>query len=230
MLKKDLKLKTQKLRKKGRTLNEIVKLLAVSKSTVSYWCKGIKLSEELKNNIEKNHILKTRAGRLLGAEMNKNKKLEALRVSSQFGKDFIKNINKRELGIVATALYWSEGAKADRTSGFQFVNSDPQMILIIKKFLNEILGVSNDDLVCSIQINEVHKDRIKKVLSFWKNLLHLRDSQIRNPYFVRTKALKVYENHNKYYGICRLMVRRSTILKYKMIGLIEALKADILSG
>jgi hypothetical protein len=92
------------------------------------------------------------------------------------------------------------------------------------------LGISKRDLVCSIQINKIHENRIEKVLSFWKKLLQLPGDQFRKPYYVSTKVAKVYDNYDDYYGICRLVVRRSMNLKYRMIGLIKAMKEDILSA
>ena len=68
------------------------------------------------------------------------------------------------------------------------------------------------------------------VLNFWKKLLHLRNSQFRKPYYVNTKVSKVYDNYENYYGICRLIVRKGKNIKYRMLGLIKALKGDILSG
>lgn len=162
--------------------------------------------------------------------MNKNKRLKAIKEAEIFGNKFIKKISKRELLLIATALYWSEGLKSDYTFGFVFVNSDPEMIFIMKLFLINILNVPKEDIVCSIQINRIHEKRIGIVLSFWKKLLNLRDSQFRKPYYVSTKVNKVYQNYENYYGICRLMVRRSTNLKYKILGLIKAMKNDIMSA
>ena len=229
MAKYELKEQVRKLRKKGFSINEIVKKLQVSKSTVSIWCRDIVLSELQNKNIKIKSLLKTNKGRMIGAEMNKNKRLLAIQLAKDFGENKISKINKKELLFIATALYWSEGSKSDRTSGFQFINSDPEMILIVKKFLTSYMNIEESELVCSVQINGLHKYRISKVLNFWQNLLNLQDNQIRKPYFIETKSKKVYENHDEYYGICRLMVRKSTDLKYRMIGLIQAMKKDILS-
>ena len=111
-----------------------------------------------------------------------------------------------------------------------FVNSDPEMILLMNNFLVDVMDVLQEDIVCCIQINRIHEQRIKKVLIFWKKLLGLKGSQIRKPYFVNTKVNKVYENYDTYFGVCRLFVRRSKNLKYKMVGLIKALKNQILSA
>lgn len=228
MAKYELKEKARELRRGGFPINKIKEELKLSKSTVSAWCRDIVLTEEQYKKIKKEHILKTQKGRLLGAEMNKNKRLSAIKSAEVFGESLIKKISKRELLLIATALYWSEGSKSERTSGFIFVNSDPEMILLMKLFLVNILNIPKQDIVCSIQINRIHEKRIKIVLNFWKKLLNLPDSQFRKPYYVNTKVNKVYQNYENYYGICRLIMKRGMNLKYKMLGLIKAMKNDIL--
>lgn len=229
MSKYDLKIKAQELREKGYPINKIAKELGVSKSSASLWCRDIIISEKLKNQIEIDHYKMSQKGRLIGAQMNKNKRLKAIEEADKLGIQNVKKLNKRDFVLIASALYWSEGSKSDSSTGFQFVNSDPDMILFIKNFLTEIMKVQVSDLVCSIQINEVHKSRIKIVLSFWKNLLNLEDKQIRKPYFVKTRPQKVYKNYDNYYGTCKLLVKKSTNLKYTMLGLIKALKGNNLS-
>ncbi|MEN9582267.1 MAG: hypothetical protein RL641_221 [Candidatus Parcubacteria bacterium] len=230
MAKYELRIKARKMREKGQTLQSIAGALSVTKSTVSLWCRDIILPKELIEKINKNQNIKLIPGRLKAAQVNRQKKIDAIDRCNTFAKKFIKNINKRELGLIAAALYWSEGSKSPHTAGFQFINSDPDMILAVRYFLEGVMEVKNNEIKCSIQINITHEKRIGKVLSFWKNLLNLRDEQMRKPYYVRTKASKVYDNYDNYYGICRLMVSKSSLLKYKMLGMIEEMKKKILSG
>lgn len=224
MAKFELKKRAELLRKSGQSLNEICAELGISKSTASLWCRNIELLKNVTDEIKRKHIIKTNKGRLIGAQKNKQKRIDSIQEGLNFGTKLVNKISERELVLIVTALYWSEGSKSDHSAGFQFTNSDPDMILLVKKFLNEVMHISDADLVCSIQINEIHKPRIAPVLIFWKNLLVLQNEQFRKPYFVKTKVSKVYENYDTYYGICRLMVRRSSALKYKMLGLIAALK------
>ena len=124
MSKYELKGEAQKLRREGYPINEIKKKLGLSKSTVSLWCRDIILTEEQYKKIKKEHIFKTQKGRLIGAQMNKNKRINAIKDANILGRKLIRKISKRELLLIAIALYWSEGSKSDRTSGFIFINSD----------------------------------------------------------------------------------------------------------
>ena len=229
MAKYDLKIKAQNLREKGLPMGKIAKRLKISKGSVSLWCRDIKLSEKLKDQIKINHYKNSQKGRLIGAQMNKKKRLTAIKNADEFGIKNINKLNRKEVILIATALYWSEGSKSESSSGFRFVNSDPSMILFIRNFLINYMDVKNSELTCSIQINQIHKPRIGVILNFWKNLLRLEDEQIRKPYFVSTKSKKIYKNFNNYYGICKLIVRKSTNLKYIMLGFIKAIKSEKLS-
>ncbi len=218
------------MRSVGTSIIIIAKELRVSKSSVSGWCRDITLTEAQFEKLRKNRGISLKTGQRMGAETNKKKRLDAIETADLAGKKLVNKISKRELLLIAIALYWSEGSKTDSTSRFMFANSDPDMILLMKNTLIQVMKVAPDDIVCSIQINMIHKQRIEKVLIFWKKLLELEDSQLRKPYFVNTKVNKVYENYENYFGVCRLLVRRSKNLKYRMLGLIKAVKSDILSA
>ena len=218
------------MRKCGKSIVVISKQLKVSKGAVSIWCRDIGLTKNQLEKLRKNKGVSFTTGQRAGSETNKRKKLAAIDDSNKWAQQLIQKISKRDWALIATALYWCEGSKSDSTSTFMFVNSDPQMVLFMKEFLILIMGVKQEDIVCGIQINEVHKERIQKVLIFWKKLLNLNGSQIRKPYFVSTKAKKIYENHNTYFGVCRLFVRRGKGVKYKMLGLIESLKRETMSA
>lgn len=217
---------SHKLRKQGISIVEIARTLKVSKSTASSWCKEITLSELQIKRLKNNSIKAGHKGRMMGAEINRVKKLDALTQSKKWSEKSLACLTERDVLVAATALYWSEGSKSSTSTGFQFVNSDPQMILFMKSFLEQI-GVKSDEFFCSIQINRIHERRVKKVLKFWEKLLDLPSQQFSKPYFVDTKVQKIYQNYDNYYGICRLKVRKSSLLKYKMLGLISVLKLKV---
>ncbi len=218
------------MREKGISVVVIARKLSVSKSSVSEWCRDIILSEAQFEKLRKNSGVSLTTGQRMGAEANKRKRLDAIYLAEAWGRGIVKNISDRELLLIATALYWSEGSKSDRTSGFIFVNSDPEMILVMKLFLIRVLNIHSKDIVCSIQINRIHEERIEMVLNFWEKLLDLPSNQFRKPYYINTKVNKVYQNYKNYYGVCRLIVRKGTNLKYRMLALIKGVKENILSA
>lgn len=227
MSKFDLKPKATRLRKQGKSINEIARILNISKATASLWCSSMILSKSQKEFIEDRMRQISKIGVLKGAETNRNKKIESKKKAYKIAEEMLNNFSKRDRLITGVSLYWAEGSKADSTTGFIFVNSDPMMIKYIYNWLINIMNISKSDIVAKISINEVHKDRIEKVLNFWSNLLDLPLSQFLDTFFQKAIQKKVYENHDVHYGVLRLSVRRSTFLKYKVLALIEILKADV---
>lgn len=227
MSKYEKRLKARSLRKSGESIILIAKKLGVSKSSVSLWCNDITLTPEQIEKLVKNKGVAWSSGKRIGSIVNHQKKVRAIKNAEDEGVKIIGRITKRELMLVATALYWSEGSKSDGTSTFLFVNSDPKMVYFMKKYMKDILKVSDEDIMCRIQINQVHSGRIKTVLNFWQNLLKLEKHQIKKPYFVKTNLNKVYANHDEYFGVCRLFIKRGKDQKYKMLGQIKALKSNM---
>lgn len=226
MAKYNLRIKARKMRRRGNSLTLIVRKLNVSKSSVSWWCNDIVLTPAQLDKLRKNKGVSLTTGQRMGAEANKKKKQERILLYKSKSLRQIGKLSSRDILIAGVALYWAEGAKTESASGFSFMNSDPRMILFMKNFLTSIMGIKNQDINCTIQINQVHKPRIGKVLKFWSSLLKLPMKQFKRPYYVRVKHRKIYENHDVYYGTLRLKVIKSSNLKYHTLGLIEALKTS----
>src|SRR3989344_1853699 len=132
------KFKAYKLRIRGRSYNEICRLLGVPKSTLSGWFTNLELPEEAKKRLKD----RVHAASLRGLiARNKNQTTTAEARSKEMhdrGKKLIKDINKRDLLIIGAALYWAEGYKRPvvingrtRTSHrVSLTNSDPDLICI----------------------------------------------------------------------------------------------------
>ena len=209
------------LRKKGKSLSEIAQELKVSKGSVSIWVRDVVLSDSAKRAIELKLAKGSYEGRLKGSLANKKKKIDAEFQARQMASREIGKVSDRDLLMIGTALFWAEGNK--KGSRFVFSNSDPAMISLMASFLQKCMDVTHGELYLSIQINESHKSRSDKVIKFWTKHLGFDKSQIRGPYFIRTKTVKQYANSDNYFGIARLQVRRSSVLQYEILGYIRGL-------
>lgn len=216
------KIMARKIRREGKSMKDIAKQLKIAKSTISTWCKDIKLSQKLIEKIYISGVKKSLRGRLMGAEANKQKKINEINKRFKEAEILINEISDRDLLIAGACLYWAEGAK---TKGrFIFVNSDPIMIKIIFLFLIKILKINKELIHPTVQINLIHKPRIKKVMKFWSEYLSVPLKNFSKPYYVNVVPKKVYENYDNYYGILRLQVLKGSSLQYKMLGFIEMFK------
>ena len=223
MAKSKEKIQAHNLRRKGWSLLSISKKLGVSKSTVSLWCKDMKLTKKQSEALLNNAIKLGNRGRIIGANANKRKKEERIDFYNKSAKKDVGVISRRELFMLGVALYWAEGSKTDK---FSFSNSDPEMILFLCLWLEVAMGIKKKEFMPRIFINDIHRPRIKKVLKYWSVLLRLPIEQFGNPTFLKMKQKKIYSNHDNYYGTLALRVRNSSGLKYRVLGLIDAIKGQ----
>src|SRR3989338_6043342 len=153
------KFKAYKLRMAGRSYNEITRLLNVPKSTLSGWFTTLELPEKATKRLkDRVHVASVRG--LIAR--NKNQTILAQARSKEMhdkGEKLIKDISKRDLLIIGTALYWAEGYKRPvvirgktRTSHrVSLTNSDPDLICIFLKFLREVCKVPNEKITIWIR-------------------------------------------------------------------------------
>lgn len=213
-----------RLRRAGQSIRSIAMRLGVSKSTVSVWCRDLQLTRAQKLRLMKNAIRAGHRGRMMGAQRNKEKKREQIEFYKQLGKQDVGKLTTRDWLIAGVALYWGEGSKKSR---FAFTNSDPQMIQFVSRWLRKAFGVKRSEFMPRIFINAIHAPRIGKVMSFWSQLLQVPTHQFGKPILLRDRPKKIYENHDSYYGVLALGVRNSNKIKYKVLGLIDAIKDQI---
>ena len=228
MAKFDKKRQALALRKEGQSVGSIAKALAVSKSTVSVWCCEIVLTTQQHTALQKLRIAAGHRGRMRGAEMNKLKKAKVIHAEAGAAIKEIGTLKKRDVLFLASALYWAEGAKTG--PNFIFVNSDPATIQLMCYFLAKQLKVTKDRIRPTVQINAAHQSRIEKVISFWSKTLAIPESQFAKPYFVHTNLAKKYDNFEEHFGTLRLRVSKSSVLQYRMLGYISALRAQNMSA
>ena len=223
MAKFEKRLRALKLRREGWSIKFIARRLEVSKGTASIWCRDIRLTPEQNKKLIENAIAAGHRGGMVGARINKEKKEKIIQFYKEDGRRRLTFISGRSFLIAGLSLYWAEGSKKSKLA---FVNSEPEMIKFMHFWFESVMGVKEQEFMPRIFINEMHQPRIKKVLKFWSELLHLPVSQFGNPVFLKHKQKKVYENYENYYGVLALGVRKSSELKYQILGLIDALRSS----
>ncbi|MEA3272374.1 MAG: hypothetical protein U9P90_01755 [Patescibacteria group bacterium] len=168
------KKKAISLRKKGKSYNEIVKILGTPKSTLSLWLKDIRMSSKIEKQfwgkVRKkwaNHITSFSKRRAIEAkERAKNIQLSA---AKEIGK-----LTKRELFLIGTALYWAEGNKRNKWS-IRFVNSDSNMIKLMMKFFREICCIDEKKFNARIHLHPNIKEN--KAINFWSKIIKIPKRQ-----------------------------------------------------
>jgi transcriptional regulator with XRE-family HTH domain len=216
------KLQAETMRRRGESIRDIAAKLDVSASTVSQWCADIVLTSSQKKRLVRKQIAAGNKGRMMGAEKNRQKRLDSITFQERRASSDINVLTERDLLLLGTALYWGEGVKS-RSGSVAIVNSDPAVIAVAKKWFG-LLGVQDDEFRPRIFIAESHRSREAALVGFWTKVLDLPESQFGRTVFLKDRRKKVYENHDSYYGVLALRVLRGTTLKYYILGLIKSCK------
>lgn len=222
MAKSKLKFEAREFRSKGESIKSIAKKIGVSTSTVSLWCKDIKLTKEQITQLEKN-ARDPYYGRRLAYSLKqqtdrKTKEKEILRTS----KELIGNLSKRDLLIAGAALYWAEGFKKDNMVGF--ANTDPEMIKFFLNWVLNCLEVSPELIKLRVGINEHHKYRESDIQEYWSKTTNISLDSFYKPYYQKVVWKKEYDHPEEYFGTLRIRILKSTDLLRKIKGLIVGIK------
>ena len=174
-------------------MSEIKKKVPVGYGTVFRYIQGVKVKSKYKAV-----WLGKRGGN------KKRKWLAQIRASQKAGRLIKHPLSPREKAIFLAALYWAEGSKKD----FNLSNTDPQMIEVFVKGLEEIFGVPKDQIRVSIRIYE-DLDK-QKCLDFWSQIVGIPKEK-----FVNVNILKGKKEGKLSYGMCRIRITKgANMLKY----------------
>lgn len=211
----------RKLRQEGLSISEIIKKTGVGKSTVSNWCSDILLSESQITRIKEKMNKRGQIGRIIAAENRKRERIARMSTYCRTGKEKIEKINKNELFLVGTALYWAEGGKKQRK--VTFINSDLRMILVWLRWVNVCLEIPNDRLVARLEINDQYRSSEREVIKYWSTKTGIPKAQFTKTSFKHTILQKKYSNNDGYYGSLQITIKRGTNLNYEILGYIQGL-------
>jgi transcriptional regulator with XRE-family HTH domain len=221
MAKSKEKILARKLRKNGLSMKEISQRLKVSKGSISLWCSDIELTKKQIQILHDKMVRGSYIGRMIGTQIQKDKKRRSIEECLLQGKRDIPILKKRELFIAGLGLYWGEGSKK---SAVRFYNSDPNAVKFMMEWFRKILEIEEDRFYMYININQIHKRRLKKVIRYWAEVTGISVAKFRKPSLIKAKNKKTYDNLSEHYGTLCIRIARSGNLLYKILGWIRAMK------
>jgi len=211
------------LRKKGLSYNEILGLVPVSKSTLSVWLRSIGIAKRQSQRLTE----KRRQAQIKAQQACRDKRIRIEKEIKSLARKKMGKISSRELWLIGTALYWAEGTKQKNhnVSGrVIFSNSDPEMIKIFLEWVRKFCDVSSDNIVFSIYLHETARERKQKVQKYWAAATGFSATRFSQVVWKKNKISTRRKNINKdYYGLLRVVIRRSTNLNRKIAGWIEGI-------
>lgn len=201
----------ENLRRQGLSLSEIRKQIPVAKSSLSLWLREVTLTTEQQERLQK----LTTKGQKAGAEARHNQRLARLEKLKASVQKETNTLFEKPFFLLGLALYWAEGTKQKPWSlsgRVKFINSDPNLILLMRRWLVEYCGISVSDMTYRlyVHINTNTKHAQKK----WAQLLGVAASSI--PMSLKKHQIKRRYRHNNYIGLICLTVKRSTWLNRRI--------------
>jgi len=212
-----------KLRKKGLSYREIKKEVSVSKSTLSIWCRDVSLSVEQMEQLLKRKLEGSEKGRLIGAKINQEKRIQEIKSLMLKGKKEVGKLSKRDRFLIGIALYAGEGTKANNQTVFS--NSDPKLIKFMISWFREFTGISDDKIKGRLWIHERNRDELK-AREFWSELCNIPLEHFHKSYIAENKVFskkirkKVHE-----YGVFGIVFSNTKIHR-KLMGWIAGIAPE----
>lgn len=209
------------LRKQGKSMNEIVGTLGVSKGSVSLWTRDVVLTPEQQNSLSLRgrsvaSIERRRVNRL------KNEETKRRRVIDFAKKDFNK-ISKHELKIIGCMLYLGEGGKSKRGM-VRLANADPGVIKIMMCFFRKVCEVPEWKFRGHIHAYE--HTNVTQAEQYWSQVSEIPVRQFYKTYTKQSAASK-HKRDTLPHGTFDIYVC-DTKLFLAIMGWIEGIKEIVL--
>lgn len=210
MTREQLKKQVRTLRREGKTYSEIKNILdiSVSKSTLSDWCKNVKLPTWYDEKIKELNSKSFNKARKIAWASNRKKREDFLKSVEDEAMKIVASLDEANLKIILAALYLGEGAKWKGHSGLMLGSSDPGVILLYMVLLDRCYGIGPHELKCRICYRA--DQNIKKLEVFWSKTT---DIPLNNFYKTKPDPRTVGKKtrNKEYKGVCVLTCKGANV-------------------
>jgi hypothetical protein len=211
MTKPEMRAKARDLRKEGRTYDEIVAALGVSKSSVSLWVRDL---PKPPTPPERLHRMREARWAPYRAERDRRRRETKAAARAEVG-----TLSDRELLLLGVGLYWAEGTKSKPYRPSEkviFVNSDPRMIRVYLGWLS-LLGVSPERLAFHVMIHE--SADVAAAERYWADLVGISVAELGKTTIKKHNPKTVRRNVGEdYRGCLTVRARQGTELYRRIEG------------
>ncbi|MBI2624250.1 helix-turn-helix domain-containing protein [Candidatus Parcubacteria bacterium] len=200
------------LRKQGWSYREIRTEVAVSKSTLSSWLKGLPLKPEHKERLYTKQIAILSRGSQ-SQKARRQREVDAIIAAAK--KEVRLPISHEVFRLMGVALYWAEGSKGKM---LEITNSDPRLILFMVRWITSMFSILPTNL--KMRLNIYPQQNETSIKKFWSDLTGIPISNFGKT-FIKPRS-KGFKKNNLYYGTARIEVPKSVDLHYRIFGWLQA--------
>lgn len=197
------------LRQKGLSYNEIIRIVPVSRSTISRWCKYITLTQK-----QKERLVKKRQNNKFIRSLVEGAKID-IKEAKVWARNYIVPISNIDpflkLIIIGSSLYWAEGTKlSNNNHRLEFTNTDPKMIQIMLRFFKEILLIPPSKVKLMVRIDK--NGNLDNAIHYWANITSIPITNFLKPEQLTLQRPNQSLNRHPY-GMCRLTVNSTSAVR-----------------
>lgn len=193
----------RKLRQEGMTYSEIVKILNVSipRSTLSYWCKGLEISESAQEKFKQSVNRLLIRAREKAQSVKKEQRQAKVKLITEENADLLELLkNGRVAKLSLSILYLAEGSK-NRAGTLTFCNSDAGIIKLFLTLLRCRYSTEAHRFRCTVQCRADQDNSALQL--YWSGITQIPLDQfyktLVDPRTVGKPTLK-----SNYMGVCRI--------------------------
>lgn len=212
-------------RQAGATYSDIMRQYGIAKSTAWRWFKEAGLVDGQSQRYTERRLFAQRKA----AETVHRSRLERTQAIISAASQEIGELTTRDLRLVGAALYWAEGAKQKESrkqvsAHVAFSNTDPRMLRLFIRFLEECCGIAPPTLSFRIYLHESASG--ENARTYWSSQLKITALQMAPITWKRHKPTisRVSNVGATYHGLVRIVVPKSTNLNRRISGWIEGLE------
>ncbi len=189
------------LRKKGKTYTDISRIMRISfsKSTLSVWFKNIELSAHQTQILNRHVSRKLKRSQKIGLKSLINKRVEFLETIVRDNFKFLDRLDLQIQKIILSILYLGEGSKFRSTRNLRIGNSNPKIIQLFLKLLQNCYKIDTKKLRFRIQCR--YDQNIHDLERYWKEIVNIPHVRFYPSYKDKRTLGKPTFRHN-YYGVC----------------------------
>lgn len=210
-----------KMRREGKSYNEIKEKMNISKSTLSAWLSPEDWSQNITQALTKEALNKSIIN-LQTLNKIRGKHLEKIYAEAeQEAIDEFHRLKYHPLFIAGLMLYWGEGDKVTKYF-VRITNTDPLIIKIFANFLIHICGIEKSKISCGLLL---YPDLIETdCKKYW-----VEKSGIEGIKFHKSQIIHGKHKTNRLpYGVCMLAIS-STYFKKKMLTWVRLFGEELIS-
>jgi len=192
-----------KLRAQGKTYSEIQEELCVSipKSTLSYWCRDVRLPKRSSERIARMSAKNLERGRKLALEAKirarQEREIRFLKENSTLWEIYDSNVDVKKVALAM--LFIAEGSK--RTGNMVFGNSDVVIIKTFLSLLRNVYEIDEDKMRVTVQCR--YDQNIKRLEKFWSKVTDVPMNKFYKAQVDPRTKDKITKKEG-YMGVCRI--------------------------